>query len=92
MEVLAIFRTEKNRQIVGGKVISGEVKRGVKIDVLRNGEKIGKGKLIQLQQNKKEVDKVSQEQECGILFEGDVKIQEGDALEFYEEERTKHAV
>lgn len=92
MEVLAIFRTEKNRQIIGGRVISGEVKRGAKIEVIRNGEKTGKGKLIQLQQNKREADKISQNQECGILFEGDAKIQEGDALEFYEEERTKHTI
>jgi len=92
VEVLAIFRTEKNRQIVGGKVIAGEVKRGAKIEVTRGGEKIGKGKLIQLQQNKKEMDKISHGQECGILFEGDVKIQEGDALEIYEEEKTKHAI
>lgn len=92
MEVLAIFRTEKNRQIVGGRVISGEVKKGAKIEVIRNGEKIGRGKLIQLQQNKKEADRVSQDQECGVLFEGDAKIQEGDALEFYEEEKTKHTI
>ena len=92
MEVLAIFRTEKNRQIVGGRVISGEVKRGTKIEVMRNEEIVGKGKLIQLQQNKREIDRISQNQECGILFEGDAKIQEGDALEFYEEEKTKHTV
>lgn len=89
VEILAIFRTEKNRQIVGGKVIFGEVKRGTKIEVLRNNEKIGKGKLVQLQQNKKEIDKVIQDQECGILFEGDGRIQEGDTLEIYEEEKTR---
>ena len=92
VEIQAIFRTEKNRQIVGGKVISGEVKKGVKIEVLRQEERIGKGKLVQLQQNKKEIGKVLQGQECGILFEGDTRIQEGDVLEIYEEEKTKHII
>ncbi len=92
VEVLAIFRTEKNRQIIGGKVISGEVKKGAKIEVSRNGEIIGKGKLIQLQQNKKEVERISHDHECGILFEGDAKIQEGDALEIFEEEKIRHNI
>ena len=88
--MLAIFRTEKTRQIIGGKVIFGEVKKGARIDVLRNGEKAGSGKLVQLQQNKKEVARVPQDQECGILFEGEVRIQEGDVLEIFEEEKTKY--
>jgi len=92
MEVKQIFRTEKNRQIIGGKVISGEVKRGVQIDIVRKDEKVGKGKLIQLQQNKKEIDKVPQGQECGILFEGDTRVEEGDALEFFEEEKKKRGL
>jgi len=28
-------------------------------------------------------------QECGLLFEGDVKIEEGDVLQSYIEERRK---
>ena len=30
------FWGEKSRQIVGGKIIEGEVKKGVKIEVFRN--------------------------------------------------------
>jgi translation initiation factor IF-2 len=92
LEVKEIFRTEKNRQIVGGRVVFGEVRRGVQIEVTRQGEKIGNGKLVQLQQNKKEIGKVSQGQDCGMLFEGDVKIQPEDVLEFFEEERKKRGL
>ena len=92
MEVKQIFRTEKNRQIIGGKVLSGEVKKGVQINIVRKDEKVGKGKLIQLQQNKKEIDRVPQGQECGILFEGDARVEEGDALEFFEEEKKKRGL
>ena len=92
MKVLAKFLAEKNRQIVGGRVIEGEVKKGALIDVLRNEEKIGQGKIINLQRNKKDADLVSKGDECGILFDGDTKIEEGDILVIYTEERRKTVI
>jgi len=87
---LVIFRTEKNRQIVGGKVVEGEVrKNGVFIEVFRDDEKVGQGKIINLQINKKEVDKAVRGDECGVLYEGNVKIQEGDILVFFTKETKK---
>jgi translation initiation factor IF-2 len=89
VKVLVIFRTEKNRQIIGGKVIEGEVKRGVLIEVFRDEEKIGQGKLVNLQRNKKDTDLCPKGDECGILFEGNFRIEEGDTLLIYAEERKK---
>jgi len=92
VKVLAIFLNEKNRQIIGGKVIEGEVKKGTSIEVVREEELIGKGKLINLQRDKKDIERVIKGQDCGILFEGDVKIEEGDALLIYTEEKRKPEV
>jgi len=92
VKVLAIFLNEKNRQIVGGKVIEGEVKKGTSIEVVREEEMIGKGKLINLQRDKKDIERVIKGQDCGILFEGDVKIEEGDVLLIYTEEKRKPEV
>ncbi len=89
VKVLLIFRTEKNRQIVGGKITEGEVIKGTKIEVLRQDELVGKGKMINLQRDKKDIDRLIKGQECGILFEGGVRIEEGDALVIYKEERVK---
>ena len=89
VKILAIFRQETNRQIVGGKVIEGKVKMGTKIEVLRAEEKIGEGKLINLQKNKKDVEKASKGEECGLLYEGGGKVEEGDILVIYQEERKK---
>ena len=89
VKILAIFRQEKNRQIIGGKVTEGEMKSSLKIEVERNNEVIGRGRIIQFQRNKVDVDKALKGQECGILFEGDVRIEEGDVLAGYEEERRK---
>lgn len=89
MKVLAKFLDNKNRQIIGGRVTEGEIKKGTKIEVLRDEEIIGGGRMISLQRNKKETDSVSKGDECGILFEGNVKIEKGDTLSFYKEERRK---
>lgn len=89
IKILVVFRTEKNRQIIGGKVIEGKVKKGTMIDVCRNEEKIGKGKIIGLQRDKKDIEEVIKGSECGILYEGNIKIEEGDILEVFYEERRK---
>lgn len=83
VKILAVFRTEKNRQIIGGKVLEGEVKRGVQIEVVREEEVLGKGRLVNLQKDKKDVEKVGKGEECGILYEGEARIEEGDILHFY---------
>jgi len=90
MKVLAKFLAEKNRQIIGGRVTEGEIQKGASIEVWRSEEKIGSGRLINLQRNKKDADLISRGEECGILFEGDVKIEEGDVLLFYKEEKRKN--
>jgi len=89
IKVLAIFRTEKSSQIIGGKVIEGEARRGSLLDVYRGQERMGGGKIAELQRNKKVVDKLDKGAECGILYKGDVKIEEGDILEVYMEEKKK---
>ncbi len=90
LKVLVVFLTEKNRQIVGGKIVEGEVKKGqVFIEVLRNNEIKGTGRMINLQKNKKDVDRATKGDECGILYEGDIKIEQGDIVVFYNKERIK---
>jgi len=89
MKVLAIFKTGKKDMIIGGKVIGGKIVNSTLIEVLRNDNVIGKGKLSNLQQNKVNVDEVTENKECGITFEGETKIKEGDILFSYREEVKK---
>lgn len=89
LKVLAIFKRGKHDMIVGGRVSSGSIKKGALIEVEREGAIIGKGRLANLQQNKEGAEEVRQGNECGITFEGDIKIQEGDTLIVYGEEKKK---
>ena len=89
LKVSVLFLTDKNRQIVGGKIIEGEIKKGTQIEVLREGEVVGRGRPINLQKNKKDIDRAVKGDEAGVLYEGDVKIEQGDVLQFYLEEKKK---
>ena len=101
LKVLALFKKEVKSQVVGGKVVSGKIKRGAMVDVLRNGkEAVATGRLSQLQQQKADVEEVVEGLEAGIRFDfGPVKnitpnmyIREGDVLEVYEEEKIKRSL
>ena len=89
LRTILVFWAEKNRQIVGGKITECELKKGLKLEILRESKKIGAGRIINLQRDKKDIDKLSKGDEAGILFEGDVKIEKGDILSAYTEERKK---
>lgn len=89
IKALVLFWAEKNRQIVGGKITEGEIKKGLKLEILRDNVKVGSGRIIELQRDKKVVEKLVKGDECGILFEGNVKIEKNDILSAFIEERKK---
>ena len=96
LEVLKIFRREKAKMIVGGKVIEGKVLKSAFFDILRKKEKIGEGNILQLKHNQDDVEEVKGGTECGITYatkEGQfIPIEEGDVLAFYTEEERKRKI
>lgn len=80
LNVLAIFRNENNFQVVGGKVVDGEIALGANVDVVRGGKVMATGTISQLQQNKTNTKTVSSGNECGMKVEGQSLIAVGDAL------------
>ena len=92
LKVIAIFKREGRGQIVGGKIISGKLKRGAMVDVMRNSQLVVSGRLAQLQQAKADVEEVAEGLEAGLRcdFLGNITpnlyIREGDLLEVYSEE------
>lgn len=86
LEVLGIFRTERDKMIIGGKVTRGKVvAKDGKIDVYRKEHLIGTGILANLQHNKVDIDEVKKGQECGMTFAGETKIKMNDMLKIYTE-------
>lgn len=92
LKILAVFKTGKNSSIAGGKVSSGKLIKGENIEINRGGKIIGIGKLSQLQQNKADVAEVKEGLECGITYDGKEKIEVGDVLICFKEEKTERKI
>ncbi len=88
-EVIAVFRTEKSRQIIGAKITEGVIRKGVKAEVFRNEDRLGEGKIIELRKEQKNTEEMKKGAKCGILFEGSVKMEEGDIIKAYIKEKQE---
>lgn len=86
LKVLGVFFAEGSRQVVGGSVLEGEARKGSRVEIFRRDEKIGEGRAVNLQKDKKDALSAGTGAECGMLYEGTEKIQEGDILKFFVEE------
>ncbi|MEK7625530.1 MAG: translation initiation factor IF-2, partial [Patescibacteria group bacterium] len=86
-KVVAIFRTDKGAMVVGGRVESGKLQKDAKVRVKRGGEEIGVGKITTLQSGKQAVNEVPAGNECGMEFAGKLKLEAGDVLEAYKEDK-----
>lgn len=89
IKILAVFKQDGTRQIIGGRVLKGKAERGVLAEVRREGESLGQGKVVQLQVNKADVAECAKDKECGMLFEGETMIERGDILALYREEKKR---
>ena len=85
LKVLALFKTDNKSQVVGGKVLDGQAKNNVRVNVMRNKVLVVQGKIVKLQAGKMDVPTVEKDQECGLQFEGKPVILKDDILEFFEE-------
>ena len=86
LKIKAIFRTEKNKMVVGGLVTKGKIELDSKADILRAGVIVGNGKITKLQIGKQDEKQVPEGTECGLQFEGKEKLQNDDVLQTYKEE------
>jgi translation initiation factor IF-2 len=81
--ILKLFSEEKDRQIIGGKVSEGELRRGDEFRVLRRDAQIGVGKIRELQHQKGKIEKAPKDSEFGALINATVAIAVGDRIEAF---------
>lgn len=92
LSVLAVFKTGKHDMIVGGRVNNGKIAKGSQIEIKRDEEIIGTGRLAMLQQNKKPTDEVGSGNECGLTIETPIKIKAGDTLLSFQVEEKRRTL
>jgi len=81
LEILAVFNSTKlDKQLVGGRVLSGIFKNKVQAEIHRTGAKIGDGRIGNLQTKKQDAVSIPEGQEGGVLIGSSVLIEKGDHL------------
>jgi len=80
LEILAVFGKKEGKQIVGGRVIGGFFTGNSKVQIQRQEQAIGEGKIINLQCKKQDVKEVGEGSECGLLLDSGTAINVGDQL------------
>ncbi len=89
IKILETFGKKKGKQIIGGKVTEGKIERGSLIQIWRSKEKIGEGKVLDLQKNRKPIREGTKGDEVGILYDGSGEIQKGDLIVIFRETKKK---
>ncbi|MEK7547033.1 MAG: translation initiation factor IF-2 [Patescibacteria group bacterium] len=81
LKILAVFnQNDPQKQIVGGKVESGVFKNKAQFGIERNDSIIGSGRVVNLQQQKKDAVEVSEGKEAGLLVSSEIMFKTGDLL------------
>ena len=83
-EVRATFRAPRFGTIAGSYVTEGEITRGSKVRLVRNGVVVYDGTIASLRRFKDDVRAVAAGFECGIALENFRDVKEGDVMETYE--------
>lgn len=80
--ILKQFSRQKDLMTVGGSVIDGKLEKGGTIRVMRRAVEIGKGKVVSMQANRQNVDRVEAGTEFGMQVEAPFEIAQGDVVEY----------
>jgi translation initiation factor IF-2 len=80
VKVLKVFGNVKKLQVVGARVQSGTVEKGLRCKVVRREEEIGMAVFKGLQRNKQDVLNVPEPEEFGCAIDSKIELTPGDML------------
>ena len=82
-KIIRAFSRTKERQIIGGKVKSGQIKLNSTVRIMRREFEIGRGKIVNLEKSKIKVSIVEEGAEFGMMLESKIEVVAGDVIESF---------
>jgi len=82
-KIMKVFSRTKNKQVVGGKVLEGELKTKARVKITRRENEIGQGGILGIQQQKVAAESVAEGNEFGSMIESSIEIAPGDIVEAF---------
>ena len=92
VEIRQVFRISRIGAVAGCMVLSGVVRRGASVRLLRNNTVIHTGELDSLKRFKDDAREVKEGFECGLSLKNYNDINEGDQLEVFEVQEIARAL
>ncbi len=84
VEIRQVFKASRVGSIAGSYVTEGNVRRGAKVRLIRDGTIVYDGEIASLRRFNDDVREVAAGFECGIVLRDFADVKEGDTLEVYE--------
>ncbi|EOA89661.1 translation initiation factor IF-2 [Exserohilum turcicum] len=95
-DIAAVFEIglggRKKMKVAGSKVRNGIVDRGTKAKVLRGDTLVHEGVISSIKNQKKDVEQMRKDTECGISFDNWEDFRVGDKIQCYEEKFEKRSL
>ncbi len=82
-KILKLFSKTKDKQIMGGRVETGNIIVNEEVRIKRRDAEIGLGKIRELQQAKNKTSQVEEGLEFGTMIESKIEIAPGDIIECF---------
>ncbi|MFA6177605.1 MAG: translation initiation factor IF-2 [Candidatus Paceibacterota bacterium] len=82
-KIIRAFSKTKERQILGGKVIEGQINLSSTIRIMRREFEIGRAKIVNLEKNKIKTSEIPEGSEFGMMIESKIEVVAGDILESF---------
>ena len=81
--IIRAFSRTKEKQIVGGKVVEGQISLNSTIKIMRREFEIGRGKIVNLEKGKTKTSEVEEGVEFGMMLESKMEVVGGDVIESF---------
>ena len=82
-KIVKVFSSAKNRVVLGGRVEEGVLKQGEEVKIMRRDAEVGRGSVVSLQSQKRDVKEVEAGGEFGAMIKTSAEPAAGDRLEAF---------
>ena len=83
-KILKFFSQTKDRQVIGAEVKDGKIEKNREVKIIRREAEIGRGKIVELQEQKIKVGKVEAGTQFGASIEAKITLAPGDFIEAFD--------
>lgn len=83
-KIIKPFSRQKDRQIIGGAVLTGTLKKGAEIIIKRREVELGRGRVLDLESQRVKVPEAKADTQFGATVDSKIVIAAGDILEAVE--------